>query len=149
MAAAAPAWSRLPAHRYDLNDTLVSKNRRWSVIIDCGSSGSRARIYQVGFSGAVAEFLPKDAADQALLDVSPGISSFRSNPNGVTVYFEALLAQVARLTGGAAEAQALLRAAQSHTHTPRTHYVYHSSHSYAYPLIHTHSYVYHASHVYA
>uniref|UniRef100_A0A6V4VXK1 Uncharacterized protein n=1 Tax=Prymnesium polylepis TaxID=72548 RepID=A0A6V4VXK1_9EUKA len=49
----------------------------YSIIVDCGSSGSRAHIYHWSHDdrAMVAEFLPPSAADEAALKVRPGIGA--------------------------------------------------------------------------
>lgn len=90
-----------------VNATNVS----WGIVIDCGSSGTRVRLYSWrGPADDVSEFVPEDPGDQAALETTPGISSFAGSPDGVADYLRPLLAQAARWVPAASQPSTRVRA---------------------------------------
>ena len=73
-------------------------NSSWGIVFDCGSSGTRAHIYYwtEGDAMSLSQFTPANKSDEDKLQANPGISSFASNPTGVTPYMAKLLTQAAR-----------------------------------------------------
>jgi len=60
---------------------------QWGIILDCGSSGTRARVFswpEKGWSITEAD---------VELEIEPGISSFANNPEALTAYLAPLLDQ--------------------------------------------------------
>ena len=83
-----------------LSGSTPTSSSSWGIIADCGSSGTRLRLYfwenTLGAS-SLNEFVPTNLVDQeALEDNTRGISSFVENPAGAKAYFLALLVQAER-----------------------------------------------------
>ena len=66
----------------------------WGVVLDMGSSGTRARIHSWEQSVAMTEFVPEDSADKDALEISPGIADVR--PADIDGYLRPLIAQAVR-----------------------------------------------------
>lgn len=74
--------------RYDLIQSPVEE-LNYGVVVDCGSSGSRAHIFTWNKSNKVTNIeLLRSTLDQKPLNkhITPGISSFRDNPEEVSSY---------------------------------------------------------------
>ena len=83
----------------------------WGVVLDCGSSGTRAHIFRwQDPSATVSEFFPPTKDDEDLLKLSPGISSFAAHPAGVRAYIAPLLQHVERWVPRERRASTQLRA---------------------------------------
>jgi len=93
-----------------LSPAAATSNVSWGIVMDCGSTGTRVRLYSWPASGEVSEFEPDDPDDQAALETTPGISSFASSPDGVADYLRPLLVQAARWVPAAAQASTRVRA---------------------------------------
>ena len=66
----------------------------WGVVLDMGSSGTRARIHSWEQSVAMTEFVPEDSADKDALEISPGLADVR--PADIDGYLRPLIAQAVR-----------------------------------------------------
>ena len=76
----------------------VEASTRWGLILDCGSSGTRVRLYNWDAAAVfdVREFVPAQKEDADKLEREPGISEFASDPSGAAPYIAALMAQAVR-----------------------------------------------------
>ena len=66
----------------------------WGIVLDMGSSGTRARIHSWEQTVAMTEFVPEDSADKDALEISPGLADVR--PADIDGYLRPLIAQVVR-----------------------------------------------------
>jgi len=81
--------------------SFVDASTSWGIILDCGSSGTRLRIYtwtdtEPIFGHGVKQFTPPKSQDEELLETSLGISSFAPNPQDVKPYIKTLFEQALR-----------------------------------------------------
>lgn len=82
----------------------------WGIVVDCGSTGTRVHIYSWSATSPIEEFTPPTDEDEDRLEVTPGISSFETDPRGVISYFTPLLAQAARWVPAAAQSSTRVHA---------------------------------------
>jgi len=78
---------------------LSATTDRWGIILDCGSSGTRAKLFtwpSSSSSWSIAEYTPEAEADEELLSTNPGISSYAGGTDGLEGYIDELLTQAAR-----------------------------------------------------
>lgn len=73
----------------------------WRVILDCGSSGTRARLYNYDADitpsdRIISEYTPSNKVDRDALTVKPGIATFVGKAGGVNAYLAPLVNQAAR-----------------------------------------------------
>ena len=83
----------------------------WSIILDCGSTGTRVHLYEVSATGEVlSEFIPPSEEDQLLLKTEPGIADFAAKPGALDQYLKPLLQQANRWVPAAKQTGARIRA---------------------------------------
>ena len=58
--------------------SVLNSDIKFGIVIDCGSSGTRAHVYQWTDIAAISELSPSN--DKDVLEVEPGLSSYVSNP---------------------------------------------------------------------
>lgn len=68
---------------------------QYAILFDCGSSGTRARIYH-NLETKLAEFIPPEDADAEKLEIKPGISSYVGDKDGFDQMWAGLLTEVKR-----------------------------------------------------
>ncbi len=66
----------------------------WGIVLDMGSSGTRARIHTWDESAPLTEFKPSEDADADALEIKPGVAAMR--PQEIDGYLRPLLTQAAR-----------------------------------------------------
>ena len=81
--------------------SVFGVNIEWRVILDCGSSGTRARLYNYDADitpsdRIISEYTPSNKVDRDALSVKPGISTFVGKAGGVNAYLTPLVNQAAR-----------------------------------------------------
>jgi Golgi nucleoside diphosphatase len=81
--------------------SVFGVNIEWRVILDCGSSGTRARVYNYDADitpsdRIISEYTPSNKVDRDALSVKPGISTFVGKAGGVNTYLTPLVNQAAR-----------------------------------------------------
>ena len=73
----------------------------WRVILDCGSSGTRARLYNYDADikpsdRIISEYTPSNKVDRDALSIKPGIATFVGKAGNVNAYLTPLVNQAAR-----------------------------------------------------
>jgi apyrase len=66
----------------------------WGIVLDMGSSGTRARIHTWDENVPLTEFKPEEEVDADALEISPGIATMR--PQDIDGYLRPLLTQAER-----------------------------------------------------
>lgn len=85
-----------------LSDVTLSPQNRYAIVVDAGSSGSRLFVYCIPFRNSGENILPSitlcldDQGEPLTKKVTPGLSSFASDPSSAQPYIANLLSFAAR-----------------------------------------------------